>query len=217
MKSVRTLIEANYERYGHFAYYQTIIDVIELNVTSQPDICIESCKSLIEGVSKTILKTLDTTISDEQIKHMDVMPLFKRAANKLADLDDEIEPDFILRSGTLIENFGRIRNSRGDISHGRAAPKSDFSTPQFSALVMSITEAIAFYLLEHFFRLEVSNEVKYEDNSEFNQWLDALNPLGNLSYSKAVFEQDPISYEQQLLDYQSEQEEIPVLEVEEIE
>lgn len=216
MKSVRTLIESNNKRFADFAYYQNIIDVIEQNVTSQPDICIESCKSLIEGVSKTILKTLDPTISEAQIKKLDVMPLFKRAANKLAELDDEIEPDFINRSGSLIENFGMIRNQRGDISHGKAVPKLDCSTPQFSNLVTRITEAIAFYLLEHFFRLELKQEIKYEDNSEFNQWLDSLNPLGTLSYSKALFEQDKVSYEQQLLNYLSDQEEIPVLDVEEL-
>lgn len=215
MKSVRTLLETNYKRYEHLVYYQNIIDVIEQNVASQPDICIESCKSLIEGVSKTILKALDPTINDAEMKALDVMPLFKKAAKKLAEFDNEIESDFVNRSGSLIENFGMIRNQRGDISHGRAAPKLDFSTPQFSALVMSITEAIAFYLLEHFFRVEISKDIKYEDNDEFNQWLDNLNPLGALSYSKALFEQDTISYEQQLLNYQSE--DIPVLDVEELE
>lgn len=216
MKSVRTLIETNYKRFADFAYYQNIIEVIEQNVDSQPDICIETCKSLIEGVSKTILKALDPTISDAQIKKLDVMPLFKKAANKLAEFDNEIEPDFVNRSGSLIENFGMIRNQRGDISHGKAVPKLDCSTPQFSNLVTRITEAIAFYLLEHFFRLELKQEIKYEDNSEFNQRIDSLNPLGTLSYSKALFEQDKVSYEQQLLNYLSEQEEIPVLDVEEL-
>lgn len=216
MKSVRTLIETNNDRFADFAYYQNIIDVIEQNVASQPDICIESCKSLIEGVSKTILKTLDPTISDAQIKKLDVMPLFKKAANKLAEFDSEVEPDFINRSGSLIENFGMIRNQRGDISHGKAVPKLDCSTPQFSNLVTRITEAVTYYLLEHFFRLELDQEIKYEDNSEFNQWLDSLNPLGTLSYSKALFDQDKVSYEQQLLNYLSEQEEIPVLDVEEL-
>ncbi len=207
-------METNYGRYEHLIYYQDIIDIIEQNVASQPDICIESCKSLIEGVSKTILKTLDPTISDAAMKE-DVMPLYKKAAKKLAEFDDKIESDFVNRSGSLIENFGMIRNRRGDISHGRAVPKLDFSTPQFSTLVMNVTEAITFYLLEHFFRIEISKDIKYEDYDEFNQWLDNSNPLGTLSYSKALFEQDVISYEQQLLNYQPE--DIPVLDVEELE
>lgn len=219
MISVRELIKSNNKYFADFEYYQNIIDIIEQNVDSQPDICIETCKSLIEGISKTVLKTLDSSVSDAQIKRMDLAPLFKKAANKLAEYDTEIETDFINRSGSLIENFGVIRNNRGDISHGRAVPKLDCSTPQFSNFVIRITEAIAFYILEHFFRLEQAQkkELIYEDNDDFNQWIDALNPIGSLSYSKALFTQDRISYEQQLLNYLADQEDIPILDVEELE
>jgi len=160
MQLVRSLISANNDKYEHFAYTETVIDVIENHVTSQPDICIESCKSLIEGVSKTIIKRLDNTASDADLKDMDVMPLFKRAARKLAEYDETLELDFINRTGSLIENFGKIRNARGDISHGRAAPKEDVSSPQFSNLVARVTEALAFYVLDHFFRLDLPDEVE---------------------------------------------------------
>ena len=174
-------------------------------------------KSLIEGVSKTIIKKLDKTASDDDLKKMDVMPLFKRAANKLAEFDEELELDFINRTGSLIENFGQIRNARGDISHGRAAPKEIISSPQFSNLVAKVTEALAFYVLEHFFRLELpdEDEIEFKDNPDFNVWLDEANLLGNLSYSLALFEQDKIAYEQQLLEYSSEHEEFEDLIIEE--
>ncbi|MFN0141640.1 MAG: abortive infection family protein [Pyrinomonadaceae bacterium] len=196
-----------------------MIEVIEQNVTKQPDICIESCKSLIEGVSKTILKALDPTVTDDDLKNLDVMPLFKKAAKKLAEFDEEIEPDFINRSGTLVENFGMLRNQRGDISHGKAAPKQYMSSPQFSGLVAQITEALAYYILDHFFRIDFSysEEVKYEDNPDFNQSLDDLNPFEGLSFSKALFDQDNVSYFEQLLEYQTEQEEeTPILDIEEL-
>jgi hypothetical protein len=141
---------------------------------------------------------------------MDVLPLFKRAANKLAEYDDELELDFINRTASLIQNFGQIRNERGDISHGRAAPKEVYSSPQFSNLVARVTEALAFYVLDHFFRLQLSEEteVKYEENPDFNEILDSGNPMGPLSFSKALFDQDNISYREQLLDYQTKQEEV---------
>ena len=210
MQLVRTLISQNTERYEHFAYYEGIIDIIEEKVQSHPDICIESCKSLIEGISKTIIKTLDNTATDADLQKMDVMPLFKRAANKLAEFDSTLEIDFINRTGTLVENFGRIRNNRGDISHGRAAPKTDFSSPEFSTLAARVTEALASYVLEHFFRLQLpaESEIKYEDNPAFNEMLDTANPIGSLSFSKALFEQDNVSYCEQLLGYQTEQEEV---------
>jgi hypothetical protein len=209
MKLVRTLISQNNDKYEYFSYYEGIIDVIEQKIQSHPDICIESCKSLIEGVSKTIVKRLDVTATDADLDKMDVMPLFKRAANKLSEYDEELELDFINRTASLIQNFGQIRNERGDISHGRAAPKEVYSSPQFSSLVARVTEALAFYVLEHFFRLQLPNEtqIKYEDNPDFNEMLDIANPLGSLSFSKALFDQDNISYCEQLLDHQTEQEE----------
>lgn len=208
MQLVRTLISQNSDKYEHFSYYEGIIDVIEEKIQSHPDICIESCKSLIEGVSKTILKRLDVTVTDADLK-IDVMPLFKKAANKLAEYDEELELDFINRTASLIQNFGQIRNERGDISHGRAAPKEVYSSPQFSNLVARVTEALAFYVLEHFFRLQLPDETKtqYEDNPDFNEMLDTANPMGSLSFSKALFDQDNVSYCEQLLDFQAPQEE----------
>jgi len=209
MQLVRTLISQNNDKYEHFSYYEGIIDVIEQKIQSHPDICIESCKSLIEGVSKTIIKRLDVTATDADLKKMDVMPLFKRAANKLAEYDEELELDFINRTASLIQNFGEIRNNRGDISHGRAAPKEDYSSPQFSNLVARVTEALSFYVLEHFFRLRLpeETEIQYDDNPDFNEMLDTANQMGSLSFSKALFDQDNVSYCEQLLDYRAEQEE----------
>ena len=37
--------------------------------------------------------------------------------------------------------------------------------------------------------------------NEFNEWLDNENPIANLSYSKALFDQDPVAYEQELENY----------------
>lgn len=209
MQLVRTLISQNTDKYEHFSYYVGIIDVIEQKIQSHPDICIESCKSLIEGVSKTIIKRLDVTATDADLNKMDVMPLFKRAVNKLAQLDEDLELDFINRTASLIQNFGQIRNERGDISHGRAAPKDVYSSPQFSNLVARVTEALAFYVLEHFFRLQLpaETEIQYGDNPDFNEMLDTANPMGSLSFSKALYDQDNVSYGEQLLDYWSEQEE----------
>ena len=209
MQTVRRLISDNQDQYEHFSYYEGIIDVIEEKIQTHPDICIESCKSLIEGVSKTIIKKLDNTANDKDLNKLDVMPLFKRAANKLAEFDNELELDFVNRTASLIQNFGHIRNERGDISHGRAAPKEIFSSPQFSSLVARVTEALTFYILEHFFRLKLAKErdIHYEDNPEFNEMLDNANPMNSLSYSRALFDQDNILYCEQLLDYQTEQEE----------
>ena len=43
--------------------------------------------------------------------------------------------------------------------------------------------------------------MEYQDNPEFNEWLDNENPIGDLSYSKALFDQDQVAYEQELENY----------------
>ena len=219
MQLVRTLISENTERYEHFVYYESIIDVIEQNASTQPDICIESCKSLIEGISKSILKNLDVTFNQDEVDGLNFQALFRKAMLKLAEYKAEVEIDFIHRAASLIHILGEIRNKRGDISHGKLAPKELYSYAQFSRLVMQMTEGIVYYVLEQFFSLDLSfkEEIKYEDNIDFNNWLDLSNPLGNLSYSKALFDQDKTSYEQQLLNYLADQEDIPVLDIEELE
>jgi hypothetical protein len=50
MKSAAELIIENAGRYPEFRYYLAIIKKAERNVSSQPDICIETCKALFEGI-----------------------------------------------------------------------------------------------------------------------------------------------------------------------
>ncbi|HXD35000.1 MAG TPA: hypothetical protein VN643_28020 [Pyrinomonadaceae bacterium] len=120
-----------------------------------------------------------------------------------------MEVDFVRRSVGVIQLIADIRNKRGDISHGKLAPKELSSYAQFSKLVMHMTEGIAFYMLQQFFEIDLSfaEEIAYDDNPEFNEWLDTNNPISGISFSRALFDQDNVSYSEQLLDYQTEQEE----------
>ncbi len=43
--------------------------------------------------------------------------------------------------------------------------------------------------------------MEFNDFPDFNEKLDLENPFGILSYSKALFEQDPVAYEQELQNY----------------
>jgi hypothetical protein len=210
MQLVRTLINENSEKFGHFSYYETVIEVIEQNVLSQPDICIESCKSLIEGISKTILKALNPAQTDAVLNRKVFKDLFREALAALAQRNPTMEAEFVRRSVGVVQVIGEIRDRRGDISHGKIAPKDLASYAQFSKLIMQMTEGIAFYMLDQFFAIDLTftEEVKYEDNVEFNEFLDRRNPIDRLSYSKALFAQDNVSYGEQLLDYQTEQEEV---------
>jgi len=194
MQLVRTLISQNSEKYAHFSYYEIIIDKIEENVQSQPDICIESCKSLIEGISKSILKALDAASTNESLNAKDVKELFREALNALGRFNPTMEVEFVRRSVGVIQLLADIRNRRGDISHGKLAPKELSSYAQFSKLVMHMTEGIAFYMLQQFFEIDLSftKEIAYRENPAFNEWLDTSNPIDGISFSRALFDQDNV-------------------------
>lgn len=208
MRELRTIITDNKYIFPELEYYNTVIDVIEEKSKTEPDIVIESCKSLIEGLSKFILSRVDNTYSvrdDGKIK-----TLFTKTLDKLTQLHPapEVNTNFVENAVTLIIDMSSLRNKRGDISHGRNAPKLMSSSLHLSMLITRVTEGIAVYLLEVFLSIDLSyqEQIKYESNSAFNESLDDLYSLPyDLSYSQALFEQDYTSYEEQLQDYRTNQ------------
>lgn len=201
MKQTKDILNILESRYTNIDYYQSIIQKIEENVESHPDISIESCKALLEGLSKFIWKQIDLSYDALVADKMDFHPVVRQAMTKLADLNEDIELDFVNKVNKLIVSIGEVRNKRGDISHGKLSPKEYFSESQFAQLVMNITDNMLYYILHSFSKISVVKELEYEDNIDFNEWLDNENPFGNLSYSKALFEQDNVAYEEELQNY----------------
>lgn len=201
MKQTKDILKALEGRYTNIDYYHTIIQKIEENVESHPDISIESCKALLEGLSKFIWKQIDLSYDALVADKMDFHPVVRQAMTKLADLNEDIELDFVNKVNKLIVSIGEVRNKRGDISHGKLSPKEYFSDSQFAQLVMNITDNMLYYVLHSFSKVSLIKELEYEDHPEFNEWLDEDNPIGTLSYSKALFDQDKVAYEFELSDY----------------
>lgn len=196
-------------RYSDFIYYEIIVEQIVENKTANPDIAIESCKSLIEGISKSILKHRDSSYRDKGRNSDEIYDLFKKAINALAEGGAQIEEDFSKATGNLINKLARVRNERGDISHGKSAPKELQSTPHFARFIEQTTDGLASFMLEEFYHLPPlkPDPLNYNEQEDFNAFLDELTPIeGGLSYSKALFEQDEISYALQLEEYKEEQE-----------
>ncbi len=199
MKQTKEILGHLEGKYKSIGYYYTVIDIIESKVESNPDISIESCKSLLEGISKFILGQLDDAYDDK--KKTDFPRLFRTSLNNISEHCDMMEQDFVLRACTMIEFIGEIRNKRGDISHGKLSPKIENSDSLLSNLVMQMTDGLAYYILKCFSTIEIVQVLQYEDNPEFNNLLDEENSYGNLSYSKALFSQDVEAYKQELLNY----------------
>jgi hypothetical protein len=208
MKQATEIIVSNAGRYPEFRYYISIMKKAERNLSNQPDICIEVCKSLLEGVSKSIIERLDPTADRKELDKKDVDPLVKKAAQLLKKADNIIEDNFVTRCSSLAHALATLRNERGDISHGKAVPKTASSNDRLSALCLSMTENVLCYMLDAFYSIspqpeEPSKEVdevvepepdlpvvSYDENADFNDWLDEKYPLpeGRLIYSSALYE-----------------------------
>lgn len=198
MEKTKTIILSNIEKHIHFEEYFKIIDIIQTNEFKNPDICIESCKALIEGVSKTIIVNLDNTRTAENIDDDNLPKLFKESMNLLSDNCEDIEGDFVVRFSAIIQVLGEIRNKRGDISHGRMAPKAIFSSYKLATTVKNMTESMLEYVLEHYFSIDFSNgKLIYDELEEYNNWLDDNTdfPIKKAKYSQLLYENDLDEYE----------------------
>lgn len=202
MKLTRDILKQLEPHFLNIEYYYTIIDKIEENVRSNPDIAIESCKSLFEGLGKFIILNIDKSLNFTVVDGFKYKRAITKAVELLEKEDESFESDFsksLLRS---LENLGSIRNDRGDISHGRLTPKPVQSDPHFSAFIMSLSDSFASYLLVSFSKVPITKELQYEDNPEFNEDLDTKFPMEEyLSYSRALFDQDFVAYELKLQEF----------------
>ena len=181
-------------------YYDSLLDVVEAYTEEKPDITIETCKSLIEGISKLVIH-LSTKEPLHRLKYWDFQHLFKEALSELEKNSESFDSHLSNRLGSAVHYLGELRNQHGDISHGKASLKEQVHDADFSEMVIGVTDSICTYMLR---KLDQStdDELQYDKNDEFNNYLDELYPLdGKVKYSKALFEQEPETYEVQLGDY----------------
>lgn len=216
------LIKAHQAQFPDFTYYLPLFGKARRNIAAHPDISIETCKALLEGIAKTIILGLDPVVARDDLDKKDVEPLVKLAGKLLRENDDIIEDHFVNRIGGLAHSLGALRNARGDISHGKAVPKISESDRNFARLCLQMTDAVAFYMLQSFFsrttpqaqsvvdqdgvaELEVLPggipNIEYENNPAFNEELDRQYPLdGKLLYSDALYR---LYYEDYLIELEA--------------
>lgn len=215
MDRVKDIIARNKHSFPEFEYYIGISEKAENNVSKHPDICLETCKALLEGISKSLLERLDPNVTRQIVDNWGFKRLLKSAANLFAADGNVIEDHFVKVCSDLADALGNLRNARGDISHGRAAPKHDQSNERLSKLSLEMSAGLAYYLLDSFFvhaaipkEEEPSEEyVEYDVNEDFNEFLDNENPIdGLVIYSRALHEQYYEEYLIQLSDYEYEKE-----------
>lgn len=155
--------------------YLTLIDKIEGNKSIHPDIAIETCKSLLEGLclkglsllsdkyinSKSLrtkckndLKALTNTAFDEVYTDYVESQVHESLANMLIDISvtqkikDNAKRKVRDQAIEAIAKVSAIRNERGDISHGRVYPKRQESSIALSKSICSITDGICSFMIE---------------------------------------------------------------------
>jgi len=206
MRPAELLIIENSTHCPDFRYYLPLMKKAERNVSNHPDICIETCKSLVEGISKTIILSLEDGVRPEDIKDLDISPLVKRAGKLLQQDDTIIEEGFVTRVASVAHFIGVLRNERGDISHGKAVPKKIQSNDKLANAILQVSSGLLIYMLDTYFtklserrtRIEAAElektqavdleQLSFGDNEDFNSWLDENYPYeGKLNYSFALF------------------------------
>lgn len=220
MRLVVKLIKANEAQFPECAkYYIPLIGKARRNLAKHPDISVETCKALIEGISKTVLIHTKPEWDRPRIEKMPFAKLVTHAMQDLRDNDDVVEDEFKSHVVSFAQSLATLRNHRSDISHGRGAPKAMESSRRFALLSFQTTEAIAHYMLEAYFERRAAEfvvsidddteqplpggipDVEYEANQDFNDDLDSRYPLdGKLLYSYALFR---LYYEDYVIELES--------------
>lgn len=221
MDSLKSLITGNLEEFPDFKYYIPLIEKAERNQEPYPDIAIECCLSLIQGISKSIILRLDSKASKDDLEKGKVSNQFKHAAKLVKVNDDLFEESFISQCLNLAKAVGELRNARGDISHGRAVPKLLQSDIELARLIMEVTNSLLRYTLGSFFAIDLDKKakeleriaqeeedlIKYIANQEFNEFLNEKYPYeGKILYSQALYELYYEDYTIQLQSFLDEQE-----------
>lgn len=209
MQSLKDLIERHSSEESDFRYYIPIVEKAERNEIDHPDICIECCASLFQGISKSIVYRLDATCDRKVFENLNLQRQVKSAFSCLKEHDDVLEEAFAVAAENLSRIAGEVRNARGDISHGRATPKELQSDRSLSRLVLNISEAVLRYMLASYFAIkpEVEPIIEYEANPDFNASLDNDYPLeGKPLYSLALYQQFYEDYRVRLATFLDEKE-----------
>lgn len=217
--------------------YNVLVSKVEKNININPDIAIEACKALIEGLSKKCLSLLsEDYISRKQIrKDCDnhLPSLVKTAFNHVYKSSFEISIHEALYGliskhtssikikrildtitttsvenvfqdlSTVVTKISAIRDTRGDISHGRIYPKNEESEVPLARSIASITDGICYFMIvelksRFIEKSQTIEKLNYGDLSVFNEWLDEQHQVLSIKvdFSRLLYDHAYEKYEE---------------------
>lgn len=215
------LIHDHSDSYPEFEECIPTIEEAVSHIDKRPDRAIENCKSLIEGFSRSFILRLKKGAVKGKLKKMSFTDQVESAVKNLQKIE---EASSIASPLSTIDNFivmlRDLRNRRGEICHGRAMPKDEYSDKDLAIYIMQTTETILCYMLKIFYNASSSKEdskdttgFTYEQNNAFNNWLDEQYPLedSKLIYSKALYDVASDDYREQFAIFEHDNEDINML------
>jgi len=179
MELTKIAIKKNVERISGLEGYSLLVSKIERNVGLNPDIAIETCKSLVEGLSLKALSLLSfkynsskkyrkkcennlTFLTNNAFKEVysDIVEaeIYKNLSELLIDisvvnrLKTRSRRKIQRQTTQTIGKISALRNARGDISHGRVYPKDEESQINLAKSIESITDGICSFMIHEFAR-----------------------------------------------------------------
>jgi len=189
-----------------FNAFETHIATIEETIEANPALCIETCKSLIEGICKTILTNKNIKYEDD----VKFQVLVKQTVEKLtisSDYHKDKLCELSRRIASVAQFIAEIRNDSGFASHGQDIKTMSVNST-LSLFTCKISDVIGGFIL-HYYMIHNNpkrdTRIHYEDCQEFNEYFDDMNPLKIgvliLSASEALYHQDYEAYKEEFLYY----------------
>lgn len=172
-----------------FNYLNAHILTIENTIETNPDLCIEVCKSMIESLCKTILTNRAVAYNaDWQFQTLVKLTLENVFTGELHKTD---KIELIRRIASVVQKLGEMRNCSGFAS---------------ALLTYKTTDVIGGFILHVYACSNRPNSrIHYEDCQSFNELFDEENPLelGGviLSASEALYKQDYEAYKEVYYSY----------------
>lgn len=192
------------EKAPSFQHYRGHIINIINNVYTNPTLSIELCKSVTEGICKTILNDKFESIPKR-------FPNLVSTTIKKLDLNYHQDHQYLLELakslGSILHHIAEIRNEYGSYaSHGQDIKHKQVSS-DLALFVLHSTNAILGFIL-HFYiatnDYRRSERIRYEDNQRINELIDdeyEMEATYKISYSKALFSQDLEAYRDLVLEF----------------
>lgn len=196
-----------------FNAFETHITTIEETVEANPALSIETCKSLIEGICKTILTNKNIKY-EEDIKFQGLVRQTVEELTVSTQCYKEKLCELARRIASVAQTIAEIRNDSGFASHGQDIKTIPVNST-LSLFSSKISDVIGGFILHYYVihnNPKKDSRIHYEDCQDFNEYFDDVNPLqiGELilSASEALYFQDYEAYKEEYLYYSETKNEI---------